>query len=206
MTHTSESPEIPGRFIHRALSWLGRAEAVAGEDADGAFIYLWVAFNAAYAHEFGFEERERDLVRGFVEKLVAVDAEKTLHALLFQQFSGPVRTLVENRFVFEPFWRAMRDHDGSDRWKTLFAERNRQALKHLMGGETAPLLAIVLDRLYVLRNQLIHGGATWNSGVNRQQVNDGVRLMASLVPRVVELLIEHADLDLGGIAYPVVPG
>ena len=30
-----------------------------------------------------------------------------------------------------------------------------------------------MERLYVLRNQLIHGGATWNSGKNRDQVVEG---------------------------------
>lgn len=28
------------------------------------------------------------------------------------------------------------------------------------------ILSILFDRLYVLRNQLVHGGATWNSDVN----------------------------------------
>ena len=35
--------------IHRALSWLHRAEQ--SEDMDGKFIFLWIAFNAAYAQE-----------------------------------------------------------------------------------------------------------------------------------------------------------
>lgn len=34
--------------MHRALSWLQRAEA-AGDDHDVGFICLWIAFNAAYA-------------------------------------------------------------------------------------------------------------------------------------------------------------
>src|SRR5690606_40907016 len=33
--------------VHRALSWLDRAEQA--EDLDGRFIFLWIAFNAAYA-------------------------------------------------------------------------------------------------------------------------------------------------------------
>ena len=32
--------------LHRALSWLNRAEQV--KDDDGRFIFLWIAFNAAY--------------------------------------------------------------------------------------------------------------------------------------------------------------
>ena len=34
--------------VHRALSWLDRAEQLAG-DLDGQFIMLWIAFNAALA-------------------------------------------------------------------------------------------------------------------------------------------------------------
>jgi len=34
--------------VHRALSWLERAEELAAqEDPDGEFIFLWIAFNAA---------------------------------------------------------------------------------------------------------------------------------------------------------------
>ena len=43
-------PEALGLRVHRALSWLGRAET-AGEDGDVRFILLWVGFNSAYAGE-----------------------------------------------------------------------------------------------------------------------------------------------------------
>lgn len=41
--------------VHRALSWLDRAEQA--DDLDGRFIFLWIAFNAAYATEI--DERQR---------------------------------------------------------------------------------------------------------------------------------------------------
>jgi hypothetical protein len=47
--------------LHRAISWLKRAEQEAG-DSDAQFIFLWIAFNAAYAKEFGFETTERDQI------------------------------------------------------------------------------------------------------------------------------------------------
>lgn len=37
--------------MHRALSWLNRAEREP-DDYDARFIFLWIAFNAAYAQEF----------------------------------------------------------------------------------------------------------------------------------------------------------
>jgi hypothetical protein len=68
-----------------------------------------------------------------------------------------------------------------------------------MGKDTARVLAIVFDRLYVLRNQLVHGGATWNSGVNRQQVKDGAAILGTLLPLLLDLMITHPGQDHGEI-------
>lgn len=189
--------------IHRAISWLARAEAEE-EDRDARFIFLWIAFNAAYAQEFGFEQTERETLREFLGRVLAVDAERRLHGLVFEKFSGPVRVLIDNQFVFEPFWRALREHDSSDAWKQQFAASQKAALRSVMGQDTLVVLGIVFDRLYVLRNQLVHGGATWNSRVNRRQVNDGASLLGDLVPVILELMIDHPEVDYGGISFPVV--
>ncbi len=189
--------------IHRAISWLKRAEAEAG-DHDARFIFLWIGFNAAYAQEFGFEHEERELLRGFLQKLLAVDADKVLHGLLFKKFTGSVRLLIDNKFVFEPFWRALRDHDASERWKRKFDDDRAAAMKAVTGTDTVTVLGVVFDRLYVLRNQLVHGGATWNGKVNRAQVKDGAELLHSLLPVILELMLDHPELEWGGISYPVV--
>ena len=57
----------------------------------------------------------------------------------------------------------------------------------------------------MLRNQLVHGGATHASKVNRQQVADGVALLADIVPLVIDLMLDGHHLDFGGIEYPVIP-
>ena len=50
---------------------------------------------------------------------------------------------------------------------------------------------MVFDRLYVLRNQLVHGGATWNSSVNRAQVRDGAAILGFLLPVFVDLMMDN---------------
>ena len=58
--------------MHRALSWLKRAEQLeAQDDVDGEFIFLWIAFNAAYATEIDekYRESEQQTFRGFLQKL-----------------------------------------------------------------------------------------------------------------------------------------
>lgn len=196
-------PESLRVRIHRAISWLARAERET-DDPDARYIFLWIAFNAAYASEFGFEQTERQHVKQFIEKLLKLDTGNMLHHALFSQFSGPIRTLVENRHVFEPFWRALREHDGSNAWEASFVSSRKVAMKAVMGKDAGTLLSIVLDRLYVLRNQLVHGGATWGGRTNRAQVKDGASILGTLVPIVLEVMMQSDSSEFETIAYPVV--
>jgi len=51
---------------------------------------------------------------------------------------------------------------------------------------------------------LIHGGATWNGSVNREQMRDCVNLMGKLVPPVIEIMMDHPQTSWGDACYPVV--
>lgn len=189
--------------LHRAISWLARAEQEEN-DPDAQFVFLWIAFNAAYAHEFGQDESARAQLAGFFASLAAIDGDKCLPRILFNEFTGPLRTLIANKFVFEPFWRALREHDASGRWEEQFQASSKVATRAVLEGKTDIVLSVVFDRLYVLRNQLVHGGATWNSRVNRNQVKDGARIMLSIIPAMIELMLDHPQQDFGEILYPVV--
>ena len=70
--------------------------------------------------------------------------------------------------------------------------------------DTARILSVVFDRLYVLRNQIIHGGATWNSAVNRSQVTDGAAVLGSLIPLFIDIMMDNPDRDWGRPFYPVI--
>ena len=189
--------------LHRAISWLARSEAESA-DADACFIFQWVSLNAAYAREFSRDENERERFRAFTTALVQLDARRSLHQALFEQFTGPIRTLIDNKFVFEPFWVALREHDSSEQWERQFAASRKSALAAVLGGQTHVVLGIVFDRLYVLRNQLVHGGATWNSSVNREQLKDAVAILGTLLPLMVSVMLDHPDHDFGEVLYPVV--
>lgn len=198
-----QEPDALRLWIHRALSWLIRSEQE-HDDPDLRFVLQWIALNAAYAREFGREETERARAKAFLDTLVTLDTQKRLHQALFQQFTGPIRTLIDNKFTFEPFWTAMRTHDASNRWEEGFANSKKAAFAAVMQGDATKVLGIVFDRLYVLRNQLVHGGATWNSQVNRAQLTDAVAILGTLVPLIVSVMMDHPDQDYGDALYPVV--
>ena len=70
--------------------------------------------------------------------------------------------------------------------------------------DSRKVLMIILERLYVLRNQLMHGNATWNSSVNREQVRDGANILGQLVPAMISIMLDCGTELWGDPRYPVV--
>ena len=199
-------PETMGLRVHRAISWIGRAEACDGDD-DARFIFLWIAFNAAYADEREFQsipQGERAAFLDYFGRLTALDSERRIYKAVWQRFSGPVRLLLENRYVFNPFWQHHNGIDGFADWEDRFKASARSFAQAFQAGDSARVLSFVFDRLYVLRNQLVHGGATWNSQVNRAQLTDAVAILGTLVPLIILVMMDHPDQDYGDALYPVV--
>lgn len=199
--------------LHRALSWLQRAEA-AGEDDDVAFVCLWIAFNAAYVQDLGHgagaggSTSERQAFRNFMADVCALDTGKALSALVWQVFPGPVRLLLDNQYVFQPFWDALNNprSDGSiaGHWREAFDDARQRVHRALAQQDTERVLYEVFVRLYTLRNQLMHGGATWNSSVNRAQVRDGRALLARVLPVMLGVMMDYPERFEGKPFYPVV--
>lgn len=197
-------PESLGLRVHRAISWLGRAEEE-GDDQDVRFILLWIGFNAAYAGDLREElPGERSNFRSFFETLITLDKSHRIYDLIWQRFSQEIRVLLDNQYVFSPFWSHHNGQPGYQDWKDRLAQAKRVAGHAAMTKDTVKILMIVFDRLYVLRNQMVHGGATWNSSVNRAQVRDGVSILESLLPIFLDLMLDNPNHDWGMPLYPVV--
>ena len=199
---------LPGALqlrIHRGLSWIGRAE-MDHEDEDAAFIFYWIAFNAIYAEDrLDVEDLpERRIFEGYFEKIVKLDVRNVIYDALWNRFSQEIRVFLNNRFVFQPFWKHHNGVAGYDDWETRFERSKRRVNAAMAEQDTLGVLSTLFDRLYVLRNQLIHGGATWRSSVNRDQVRDGRRIVAFLVPIFVSLMVSNPDVHWGAPYYPVV--
>ena len=199
----SHSPGLALR-VHRALSWLGRAEQC--EDVDGRFIFLWIAFNAAYANETGQGDRapEARAFTDFLSKLVRLDESDCLYELIWSEFPKSIRILLDNHYVYEPFWDYHRGLITEQAWRERFEKDNARARTALAKHHTVDALFVVLMRMYTLRNQLVHGGATWNSSVNRDQLRDCAAFLGKLVPHIITLMMDHPDTLWGDACYPVI--
>lgn len=197
-------PEQLGLRVHRALSWLGRAEQEM-EDFDTRFILLWVGFNAAYAQDVGDDTSgERAAFRNYFDALVSLDPEHRIYNAVWKRFPHEIRILLNNKYVFAPFWSHQNGEPGFADWAEKLAASQKVIVSAMGQRDTPRLLSVVFDRLYVLRNQLVHGGATWNSSVNRDQVRDGAAVLGTLLPVFIEVMMDNPHRDWGRPFYPVV--
>ncbi|HHI89055.1 MAG TPA: hypothetical protein ENK01_03795 [Hellea balneolensis] len=191
--------------VHRALSWIKAAEQAGSEDA--RFLFYWIAFNAAYAkpitkHE---SEGESESFRSFFKTMLNVDRDGRIYETLWQSYPGPIRILLENKFVYGPFWRYHAGLGERD-WEVKFATSRKLAGRALESKDSLSLLTNLFSRIYVLRNQIVHGGATWGSKVNRDQIRDCTNLLRALVPCFVSLMMDSPNRSWDAPSYPVVDG
>ena len=212
-----EQLDGPPKLVHRlrrSISWLERVGAA--NDTDARCIFLWIAFNAAYAIERraardewdGKEPDDRQLRQKYFEKLTRLEFKRVRSAIR-AQVPGAVLKLMSNEYVFWGFWGSLTaDPFDWENWqhKGQF-ERERDEAKRLLGiaesADARRILTLVFNRLYVLRNQLMHGCATQEGSLNRRQVNDGAEILENLVPVFVDIMADHPDEDWGEVSFPV---
>ena len=197
-------PEALSLRVHRALSWLKPAEIE--DDWDIKFILYWIAFNAAYAKAVpeDDESSEKDQMTSFFGRLVDLDKDKKIYNAIWSEFSGPIRLLLDNKYVFAPFWRYQQGEVTAKDWELWFATSRKVVQKSLAAHDTVKILSSLFPRIYTLRNQIVHGGSTWQSTVNREQVRDCAAILGTLVPVFIQLMMENRDGDWDMPSYPVV--
>ena len=195
--------------IRRAFSWLERSEK--SRSNEGKFIFLWIAFNAAYGGEPTIMDDpplpENRLIRNFLREIQKRDEHDKIGAILLEKHSGPIRILLDNPILFKLFWR-WAWHSSSDyNWRRGF-DSNREKIRiALEEGNVLVVFGEVFRRLYELRNQVFHGGTTFADGWGQTQLRDGTRIMADIVPVILDIM--QADIDAnpaseiwGKVAYP----
>jgi hypothetical protein len=109
-----------------------------------------------------------------------------------------VLALLENKFLDPRIWREPRtSHNHRSQYHralTLYIERRWR-----------DLLTLTLDRVYVLRGQIVHGAATRGSNLNRAVLSRYNQVLEGLLPPMLHLAIEHgAHDDWPPLWYPPV--
>lgn len=196
---------------NRAISWLKRATSehrpskASRGDPDAAFIFLWMAFNAAYATETEQKKSggELKLIGDYFKKLLKLDDDNAIYDAIWNKCSAPARLLLDNEYLFRRYWKNVAEKPGGENWEDGFSRDKEKAALAFKENNVNDVLELLFDRLYGLRNQLFHGGAKWGSSLNRDAVRAGVNILNHLVPICVDLMLkEPRDTDWGKLEYP----
>lgn len=190
--------------MHRVCKWLSESQCLYREGrTDLAFIAGWISWNALYARWDAEGQSERDFasMRTCLGELLSVDQEGFLEAWVYRDRRS-IAAVLDNPFLSRHFWREIGSRN-ADVELSRHVEPD-MADRLIRQSRWARLLEELFGRLYVLRNQLIHGGATPNSRVNREQVASGQIIEGFMVAALRAII--HGDNpwhDWGPLPYPV---
>lgn len=185
--------------IHRALSWLEAAEQA--HSIDLAFISSWIGFNALYSSsEIDSPKQESKKIWNFIRELSNLDHGNLLWSLLCFENAVLAKRIVANELLFINFWNSM--HNYEDSWEDSFFCSNQEIQSFLEDKNTARYVSAIMQRIYLLRNQLIHGGATHQGRMNRVQVEDCKTLVMKLLPCMISIMMKYPKKNWGELCYP----
>lgn len=192
---------------HRAISWYRRAVEVAANDTQGRdlsearLLFMWISLNALFGRWSAEERRpfpEGPAIGLFFDEVMRMDRSDTLMDCVGQSLPA-IKRLLANPYLRYDFWINPFDARIGDR-----LTKNDAYFKLPLTRDRAfSILRETLDRVYVLRSQIVHGVSTSGSKLNRTSLTDGLRLLQRLVPAVINIVIEDgAECEWPLLCYP----
>ena len=192
--------------IHRAFSWLQRVEDVQDTDVfDTRLIFQWIELNSLYGlwdEEMREPVRESVSLRTFLDRIVELDADARISGVL-NEHRKLVMTIFEDGYLTKFFWEKPSIDRVRKAQKTKFSART-----WYLQGQHGLILDRLMERIYFLRCQLVHGGATSGSRLNRTAVRRCSTMIGHLLPAIMLVLIDHGwNEDWSPLCYPpLTPG
>ena len=186
--------------IHRALSWLNRADQCDRDDLDISILCRWMAFNALYGQWDLHDKQplsERESWRVFADRIMDMDHQERLPFVLRRQ-QARIRNMFANKYLNPRLWRGhvIANHQAKDHYVTKYQQWRQQK-------EWINIFDELLERIYLIRCQLVHGAATYQSKLNRENVNDCNIMLEELLNTLCGIMFDNGlEEDWGIMCYP----
>lgn len=135
--------------------------------------------------------------RHLLDRMLALDESDFIVEALMEN-KPLVMSIFDDEFLSRYFWQEPTDKRASKSKKTMFDARTWS-----LQGNWMMILDRLIERIYLLRCQLVHGAATFNSSLNRTATRRCSQMMDHLLRAFLSVWIEHgADEDWGIMCYP----
>lgn len=193
--------------IQRAESWLRAADRLSASQVHESFVFQYIAVNALYGRRQyeGSRTEIRDDIDSFLERVKALstsDAEKGDRVLLYALRKGRrvIEALLLDYFLMDDLFRSVNASTLRERAKRDAIKANMQ----LAAADYIPVLRLVLYRLTVLRNRVMHGCVTHGpKSKGLPSIIKGARALKIITPALLELIVEHGHrVRWDPIPYP----
>ena len=160
----------------------------------------WIAFNALYGQwDAGNRQSlpDRECWRVFLDRIVDLDTAGYVSGMLLEQ-KALVLSLLDDAYLSNLFWQ-----DPSPKRVSQACRARQSALTWYIESNWKLILDQMIERIYQLRCQLIHGAATYGGRLNRRSLRHCTQMLGHLLPAVLLVWIDYgADEDWGILCYP----
>jgi hypothetical protein len=194
--------------LQRADSWIQAAQELPSDRMHEAFIFLYIAFNCMYGrrkYEGDESQIEEDLDMFIGRILVMQQKDAQQGGTILKDAMASCRqdgaVLIRDRFLVNRYWR------GNQPAAALLAKLNKEAVSALEAyadGNYQVFLATLVRRISVLRNQVMHGCATYGArSYGRASLEKALHVLKALVPAFYQLMRRHGhEITWDAIPYP----
>lgn len=189
--------------IQRGLSWFKKSLEL-GQELEFKFISLWISFHSIYAHEHEIQSDPHDLQQ-FLEQLCQKDLEHKLHQIVWEKYHQPICALLDSPYTDQGFWDYRHDKISLQSCREALQQQKQKVEQARQEHNMSGILAMIFSHLATLHHQLMQGGTSCHSALNRKQLQHSCRVLEALLPAFICILLENAaTLDSGKPFYPVV--
>lgn len=186
-----------GIRVWRGLSWLERAEEMGADDLEGRFVSTWIAFNALYGRldDNNRPWGDRESQGAFLAQIWRLDHRGRLSRVMHKR-QLQILKLIENKFLTIRFW----EHGESASHQVK--KELRKALACFGTPKMLFVVRLLFERLYVMRNQMLHGASTKGSKLNRRMLQSSGTTLLELLPLMLTIMIKDGvEEDWGRVCF-----
>ena len=206
--------------FRRAGAWI--KEANKPLDPPARFVFSWIAFNAQYQDLNMREEWEKEkkgsleinMICAFIDKISRSNGKLLARAIA--KVESDLREIFQLQQIHHGFWKKPDDPNISTAadWHAYFRAEEENCLKELNAAlavrpdmparAAAPMLKLAFGRLYVVRNQVFHGGHSRSKDESHgyTQIQHGAEVLFEMVKCFQGIMEERLDEDWGKVDFP----
>jgi hypothetical protein len=129
--------------------------------------------------------------------MLSLDADQSIvEALMVNK--RLVMSIFEDEYLSRYFWQEPTKKRADQSKKTMYDART-----WYVEGRWILILDRVVERIYLLRCQLVHGAATYNSQLNRTAIRRCSQMLDHLLRAMLQVWVHHGvDENWGPMCYP----